>query len=106
VSVDPAEDRGVFLFPGQKGVVFWYSFWFIPKYTKHPEEAKRFFKFLMSEGQVIRVKGGGRLSAYTRISPEDYPAPEREVFKVIKGKEVVPDMDDTIGSAEVTLGAS
>ncbi len=97
MSISPAEDRGIFLFPGQEGVVFWHDYWFMPKYTKHPEEAKRLFKFLATEGQAIQIKAGGRVSTYAKVPPEDYPAPEREVFQAIEGKTVLPDMDDSLG---------
>ena len=97
MSVAPAEDRGIFLFPGQKGVVFWHDYWFVPKYSKHPEEAKRLFKFLATEGQAIQIKSGGRVSTYANVPLEYYPTPEREVFQAIEGKTVLPDMDDTLG---------
>lgn len=97
LAVEPPEDRGVFLLPGQEGVLRWGDWWFIPKYTKHPEEAKKLFKFLASEGQLIQVSAGGRISTYVYAGPEDYPPPEREVLKAIAGKEILPDMDDTIG---------
>lgn len=97
MSISPPEDRGIFLFPGQKGIVFWHDYWFAPKYTKHPEEVKRLFKFLATEGQNIQVKGGGRISTYIHVPLENYPAPEREVFQAIEGKTVLPDLDDTLG---------
>ena len=97
MSVSPAEDRGIFLLPGQKGVVFWHDYWFVPKYTKHPEEAKRLFTFLATEGQAIQIRSGGRISTYAKVPPSDYPAPEREVFQAIEGQTVLPDMDDTLG---------
>ena len=97
MSVAPPEDRGIFLFPGQQGIVFWHDYWFVPKYTEHPEEVKRLFKFLTTEGQSIQIRSGGRISTYANVPPEDYPAPEREVFQAIEGKTVLPDMDDTLG---------
>ena len=97
MSVSPAEDRGIFLLPGQEGVVFWHDYWFVPQYTKHPEEAKRLFKFLATEGQAIQIRSGGRVSTYAKVPASDYPAPEREVFQAIEGKTVLPDMDDTLG---------
>ncbi|PID57735.1 ABC transporter substrate-binding protein [candidate division KSB3 bacterium] len=97
MSVSPAEDRGIFLLPGQEGVVFWHDYWFVPQYTKHPEEAKRLLSFLATEGQAIQIRSGGRVSTYAKVPASDYPAPEREVFQAIEGKTVLPDMDDTIG---------
>ena len=97
LMVDNPEDRGVFLFPGQNATVFWYDFWFTPSYTEHPEETRRLMRLLATEGQRIQVEQGGRIGIYTGIPPEIYPAPEREVFEVIRNAEVVSDMDDTIG---------
>ncbi|MEW5814831.1 MAG: ABC transporter substrate-binding protein [Spirochaetota bacterium] len=97
MSVSPPEDRGVFLMPGQNAAVLWYDFWFAPKYTRYPAETKKLFKFLATEGQEIQVGGGGRISTYKKITPASYPPPEREVFELLSGKAVRPDMDDTLG---------
>ncbi len=97
LSLSPAEDRGVFLLPGQKGTLLWDDFWFVPKYSKHKEEAKKLFKFLATEGQAIQIKKGGRIATYSHVPLESYPESEREVFETIKDGTLVPDMDDTIG---------
>ena len=97
MSLTPAEDRGVFTLPGQDAVVLWNDFWYVPAYTEHPEEAKKLFKFLATEGQKIQISNGGRIGTYAGIPLEMYPESEREVFEVIKDKIVLPDMDDTIG---------
>ncbi len=97
LMVDTPEDRGVFLLPGQNATVFWYDYWFAPRYTDHPEETRRLLRFLATEGQRIQVERGGRIGTYTGISLDLYPAPEREVFEVIQSAEVVSDMDDTVG---------
>jgi multiple sugar transport system substrate-binding protein len=97
LMVDDPTDRGVFLLPGQNATVFWYDFWFAPKYTRHPEETRRLLRFLATEGQVIQVEQGGRIGTYTGIPLNLYPAAEREVFQVIQNAEVVSDMDDTVG---------
>ncbi|MBF9016525.1 MULTISPECIES: ABC transporter substrate-binding protein [unclassified Oceanispirochaeta] len=97
MMLDPALDRGVFLYPGQKGVVLWNDFWFAPKYTEHEVETRKLLKFLATRGQEIQISNGGRMGTYTKIPMESYPQSEREVFEVIKGVAVVPDMDDTIG---------
>ena len=93
----PAEDRGVFLLPGQKGTVLWNDFWFAPKYSENEEEARKLFRFLATEGQTMQIKGGGRIATYADVPMESYPASEREVFAVIQDAAVRPDMDDTIG---------
>ncbi len=103
MSLTPAEDRGVFTMPGQEAVVLWNDFWYVPAYTEHPEEAKRLFKFLATEGQKIQIANGGRIGTYADIPLEMYPASEREVFEVIKDKMVLPDMDDTIGGKFQTV---
>lgn len=95
--VDSPSDRGVFLLPGQNATVFWYDYWFAPKYSDHPDEAKRLFEFLATEGQAIQVSSGGRIGTYTGIDPNTYPPPERRVFQLIEDVTVVSDMDDTVG---------
>ena len=97
MMLDPASDRGVFLYPGQKGVVLWNDFWFAPKYTEHEAETRKLLKFLATKGQEIQISNGGRMGTYAKIPLDSYPESEREVFQVIQGVAVVPDMDDTIG---------
>ncbi len=97
LMLSPAEDRGVFLLPGQKGTILWNDFWFAPKYSENPEEAQKLFTFLATEGQVMQIKGGGRIATYAKVPVDAYPASEREVFSVIRNAAVRPDMDDTIG---------
>lgn len=97
MMLEPALDRGVFLYPGQDGVVLWNDFWFAPKYTEHEAETRKLLTFLATKGQEIQISHGGRMATYTKIPLESYPQSEREVFEVIKDAAVVPDMDDTIG---------
>jgi multiple sugar transport system substrate-binding protein len=97
MMLQPSDDRGVFLLPNQEAVVLWYDFWFAPAYTDHPQATKKLIKFLATEGQEMQVKNGGRIGTYSNIPQDVYPAPEREVFNLIKGKTVRPDMDDTVG---------
>jgi multiple sugar transport system substrate-binding protein len=103
LSLSPSDDRAVFTLPGQEAVVLWNDFWYVPKYTEHPEEAKKLFRFLATEGQKIQIANGGRIGTYAAIPLEMYPQSEREVFEVIKDKIVLPDMDDTIGGKFQTV---
>lgn len=95
--VDDPEDLGVFSLPGAKGVVFAADYAFIPKYSKHIEEAKKLIKFLATEGQVIQVRQGGHIATYKKVSLNDYPPVDREVAKLLRGMEALPDLDDSVG---------
>ena len=97
--VDDPEDLGVFTLPGAKGVVFAADYAFIPKYSKHIDEAKKLIKFLATEGQVVQVKQGGHIATYRYTSLSDYPPVDREVAKILQGMEALPDLDDTVGGA-------
>lgn len=95
--VDDPKDLGVFTLPGAKGVVFGIDYAFIPKYSKHIEEAKKLIKFLATEGQIIQVKQGGHMATYKNVSLNDYPPVDREVAKLLRGMEALPDLDDSVG---------
>lgn len=96
--VDNATDLGVFTLPGAKALVLPADYFFIPAYTKHPEEAKELFKFLASEeAQKLQVAQGGHLATNIHVSLDEYPAADRQVAEFIKGFEILPDLDDTIG---------
>lgn len=97
--VVPANDRGLFLLPGQETLTLWNDFWFIPKYTKFPEQAQRLLQFLSTRGQEIQISNGGRIATNLKISPEAYPASERVVLDLLKNISVTSDLDDTIGGS-------
>lgn len=100
---DPPGDYAVFLLPGQKDIVMWTDYWFIPAYTEHPEEAKKLLAFLATEGQSIQIKGGGRIATYLNVPIENYPAQEQMILDVVGKNGIVPDMDDTIGGKFQTV---
>ncbi len=100
---NPPGDYAVFLLPGQKDIVMWTDYWFIPAYTEHPEEAKKLLAFLATEGQSIQVKGGGRIATYTNVPLSNYPEQEQMIMGVVGKNGIVPDMDDTIGGKFQTV---
>lgn len=100
---DPPGAYAVFLLPGQKDIVMWTDYWFIPAYTEHPEEAKKLLAFLATEGQSIQVKGGGRIATYTNVPFENYPPQEQMIMEVVGKNGIVADMDDTIGGKFQTV---
>jgi len=99
--VDDPTDLGVFSLPGApgtEGVVFWADYFFVPAYTEHPKEALELFQFLASEeGQSLQVAQGGHIATNTNVPLDAYPPVDREVAEVMTGKEVLTDLDDTIG---------
>lgn len=98
--VDDPSDLGVFSLPGAKGMVFGADYAFIPKYTKHPEEAKKLLAFLVSEkGQSLQVAQGGHIATNKYVKLSAYPPVDAEVAKLMEGVELLPDLDDSIGGA-------
>ncbi len=96
--VEDPSDLGVFSLPGNKGLVFAPDYFFIPVYTKNLEAAKEFFKFLCSaEAQRLQVAQGGHLATNVNVPLDAYPPVDREVAKLLVGKEVLSDLDDSIG---------
>ncbi len=96
--VDNPDDLGVFTLPGADGLVFAADYFFIPVYTEHQEESKELFKFLASEeAQSIQVAQGGHIATNIHVPLDAYPPVDRQVAEVVQGKEVLPDLDDTIG---------
>ncbi len=96
--VENATDLGVFSLPGTEGYVFGADYFFIPTYTNHPEEAKELFKFLAGdEGQRIQVAQGGHIATNVNVALTAYPAIDKMVANITTGKELLVDLDDTIG---------
>ncbi|MDI3316561.1 MAG: ABC transporter substrate-binding protein [Bacillota bacterium] len=95
---DP-NDLGFFPLPGAKGIVGATDYLFVPKYGAHVAEAKKLAAFLISrEGQALRVRqGGGKLSPRRDVPLDQAPAVDRMVAEQIKGMEILPDLDDSIG---------
>jgi len=96
--VDNATDLGIIPLPGAEALVLPADYFFIPSYTKYPEEAKALFKFLASEeAQSIQVAQGGHIATNIHVPLNAYPPVDRQVAEVVQGKVVLPDLDDTIG---------
>jgi multiple sugar transport system substrate-binding protein len=96
--VDDPDDLGVFSLPGVEGLVFAADYFFIPAYTEHPEEAKELLEFLTSEeAQRIQVSQGGHLATNINVPLTAYPAVDARVAGLMTGKELLLDLDDTIG---------
>jgi carbohydrate ABC transporter substrate-binding protein, CUT1 family (TC 3.A.1.1.-) len=70
---DPS-DLGVFSLPGARGIVFGADYAFVPKYTKHPEEAKKLIQFLATRGQEVQVTRGGHIATYAKVAARRLPA--------------------------------
>ena len=96
--VDDPTDLGVFSLPGNDGIVFAIDYFFIPAYTKHPEEAKELFMFLASdEAQRLQVRAGGHIATNIDVSLDEYPAIDAMIAGLTTGKETLLDLDDAIG---------
>ncbi len=97
-QVKDVNDLGFFPFPEAKGVVAGGDWVIIPKYTEHPEEAKKLLQFLAGpKGQEIMVKQGGFLGTHADVPAEAYKPADKAVVDFIKTVKVVPDLDDAIG---------
>ncbi|UCE15867.1 MAG: carbohydrate ABC transporter substrate-binding protein [Candidatus Bathyarchaeota archaeon] len=96
--VDDPDDLGVFSLPGVEGFVFAADYFFIPAYTEHPEEAKELLDFLVSEeAQSVQVAQGGHLATNLDVPLTAYPVVDKRVAELMVGKELLLDLDDTIG---------
>ncbi|TLZ96809.1 MAG: extracellular solute-binding protein, partial [Methanobacteriota archaeon] len=105
LQLNPAPDLNdlrVFPLPAQSGVtpgvVFAADYMFIPTYTTHLGAAKQLFSYLTSvEGQSAQVAQGGHLATRIGVPDSAYPPGDLDVAKSLAGKEILPDLDDTIG---------
>ena len=50
-----------------------------------------------AEAQTKQVEGGGHLATVTGVPSSAYPAVDAAVAQLLVGKEVLSDLDDTIG---------
>jgi multiple sugar transport system substrate-binding protein len=98
---DPT-DLGVFSLPGAPGatgIVFGPDYFFVPKYATHLAQAKELAKFLASAtAQEEQIRHGGNLATATGVPITDYPVVDAGVARLLGGKEVLPDLDDTKGN--------
>ena len=105
LNLSPAPDLNdlrVFPLPPEPGVtggvVFAGDYMFIPKYTTKLDAAKQLFSFLISvEGQNAQIARGGHVATRIGISNSSYPPGDRAVADSLQGKEVLVDLDDTVG---------
>lgn len=96
--VDNATDLGIIPLPGCEALVLPADYFFIPKYTQYPDEAKELFSFLISEeAQRLQVAQGGHLATNINVPLSAYPAVDRMVAEFIADFGILPDLDDTIG---------
>ena len=96
--VDKPEDLGIIPLPDIEAVTGGADLVFVPKYTKHPEEAKRLAAWIVSaEGQKIHAIHSGRVPTNVKVPAEALPPATRALVEAIKGKAILPDLDDTIG---------
>ena len=96
--VDDPNDLGFFPLPGCKGVVMGTDYIFVPKYTKHPEEAKLLAKWLATEGQRVHVgTHAGKFATWLKVGVEDHWAPMQVVYEKLSKMKPVPDLDDSVG---------
>lgn len=96
---DP-NDLSVFPLPGTRGVVMGMDYVFVPKYTKHPEEAKLLAKWLATEGQKVHVgTKAGKFATWLKVGVNDHWEPMRPVYNLMLGGTIVPvpDLDDAVG---------
>ena len=96
--VDNATDLGVFSLPDAEGLVFGADYFFVPAYTEYPDQALALFTFLSSaEAQEIQVAQGGHVATNIHVSLDAYPEADRGVAELLVGKDVLYDLDDTVG---------
>ena len=105
-ALDPADLRVFSLpgAPGAQGIVFAADYFFVPKYAGRVAEAKTLAAFLGSaEAQKKQVERGGHLATVTGVPSSAYPAVDAMVATTLQGKEVLSDLDDTIGGTFQTV---
>ncbi len=96
--VEDPDDLGVFSLPGSEGIVFAGDYFFIPTYTEHPEEAKELAQFLTSaDAQRLQVSQGGHIATALGVPLDAYPAVDARIAGLTEGKEIMRDLDDSIG---------
>lgn len=97
--VEDPLDLDIFALPKGEATIRGPEFAFIPKYTEHPEEAKKLLEFLVSaDAQRIHITFSvGKLATHADVVPADHPPEVAPVAELIEGKYALLDMDDIIG---------
>jgi len=97
---DPS-DLGVFSLPGAPGavgIVFGPDYFFVPTYSSKLAEARQLAAFFAgTKAQTMQVRQGGHLATVTGVPITAYPAVDAGVARLLEGKEILSDLDDTIG---------
>jgi multiple sugar transport system substrate-binding protein len=85
-----------------QGVVFGVDYLFVPTYTTRMAEAQTLFDYLISvEGQEKQIEQGGHFATHVDADPSI--APPTFSGDLVAGKEIIPDLDDTIGGSFQTV---
>jgi multiple sugar transport system substrate-binding protein len=100
--VSNTTDLGVFSLPSlagtTRGMVFAGDYFFVPRYTANPTEAKQLAEFLAGrDGQDYQVKQGGHIATALGVPLADYPTVDRGVAQLMNGVEILSDLDDVVG---------
>jgi len=97
---DPS-DLGVFSLPeapGAEGIVFAADYFFAPRYSTRQADARSLAAFLASAAaQTMQVRQGGHLATVLGVSLTAYPVVDAEVAGLLSGKDILSDLDDTVG---------
>ncbi|MCJ2531041.1 MAG: ABC transporter substrate-binding protein, partial [Candidatus Thermoplasmatota archaeon] len=81
-----------------QGVVFSVDYLFVPTYTTRMADAQAFFDYIVSvEGQEKQIEQGGHFA--THVDADPTKAPPTFSGDLIAGKEILADLDDTIGGS-------
>jgi multiple sugar transport system substrate-binding protein len=100
-QIGDTDDMAAMSLPGgveNQGVVFAVDYLFIPKYTDKMDQAKQLFEFLISkEGQEAQIAQGGHFATHVEADPSVAPPAFQSAGELIAGKEILPDLDDTVG---------
>ncbi len=81
-----------------QGIIGPVDYVFIPKYTTRMADAQSLLEFLISkEGQEEQIEQGGHFA--THVDADPTKAPPTYSGDLIAGKELLPDLDDTVGGA-------
>jgi multiple sugar transport system substrate-binding protein len=100
-QIGNVDDMAAMSLPGgveNQGVVFAVDYLFVPKYTDKMDQAMQLFQFLISrEGQEAQIAEGGHFATHVEADPSVAPPAFQSAGELIAGKEILPDLDDTVG---------
>lgn len=95
-------DMGVFALPPPTGssevLVFANDWFFVPAYAPNPAAARQLAAFLAGPAaQNMQVKQGGHIATALGVPATAYPVTDATIRELLEGKQVLPDLDDTVG---------